>query len=458
MVFSSATFLFFFLPIVLCIYYVTPCKYRNIVLLIASVCFYAFGEFAYLYVLVFTCIHAYVSAKLIHRFTKYRNILLCCSILISIGVFIYFKYLDFIIGNINMFFNTHMQLQYVLLPLGISFYTFQCMSYVIDVYRGSVQACNHFLNFATYITMFPQLVAGPIVRYQDVEKQMEKRTYSAEQMSYGIQRFILGLSKKTILANSMGELLTVTSSLSQSVLLYWIQAFAFLFQLYFDFSGYSDMAIGLGAMFGFHFQENFNYPFISRSITDFWRRWHISLSSWFKDYVYIPLKGNRVSSLRLCFNVLVVWSLTGLWHGAKWNFVLWGVYFACFLLIEKLWIKQVLQTHRWMGHLYTILFVVLGFVFFQYDSMEAIHRILAMIGLGTVPYWNADVVYYFQSYSVLLLVCCACATPLFHHNCFMKDRKEHLNWLKFVLYFLLFLICIAFIVDASFQPFLYFRF
>lgn len=458
MVFSSATFLFFYLPFTLLFYYLTPKKYRNYILLCASLVYYATSELRYLYLLLLSCMYAFVFAIAIHKTRHYKRVILCGSIFVHIGILVYFKYFDFIIEHVNALCSTQFSLHYLLLPLGISFYTFQCLSYVIDVYKQRVEPSYNLIQFATYLTMFPQLVAGPIVRYSDIAPQIEARVYRRDDMCMGIERFIIGLSKKVILANSMGAFILLTSDIQPSVSMYWLQSIAFLFQLYFDFSGYSDMAIGLGHMFGFTFMENFNYPLSARSITDFWRRWHISLTSWFKDYVYIPLKGSRVKPLRFMLNILIVYSLSGLWHGARWNFILWGLYFGVILLIEKWLLQGMLKAHRIGSHIYTMLVLLIGFVLFQYDIKEALGVLRSMFLTTSIPLQNQDILYYAQSYVILFVLCGLCATPVCHN--ISKKLKQHTWYLmiRYGCYIALFLLCIAFLVDASFQPFLYFRF
>ena len=342
MVFSSITFLFYFLPIVLAIYYIVPNKLKNLVLLIASFIFYFFGEPTYVLLIVFSNLSTYVFGRLIDkdRNTKYAKLWLTLSIVVSIGLLVYFKYANFIIKNINLWLKHKIDFIYVALPIGISFYTFQMISYLIDVYRGEAKVQKNILKLATYVTLFPQLIAGPIVRYTTIENELENRIHTMEKFALGVRRFIIGLGKKILIANVLGELCqNFLSSKELSILYYWMYAVSAMLQIYFDFSGYSDMAIGLGKMFGFEFLENFNYPYIANSITDFWRRWHISLSSWFRDYVYIPLGGNRTSKVKWLRNIMIVWLLTGLWHGAAWNFIFWGLYFGTLLIIEKIFLQ-----------------------------------------------------------------------------------------------------------------------
>ena len=329
MVFSSITFLFYFLPIVILVYYLVPRKFKNIILLIASLIFYFYGEPKYTLLMIFSIICTYLLGLLMVKYKKYSKIFLVSSILINVGILVYFKYINFIIQNINLWLTNKIDFIYVALPIGISFYTFQMISYTVDVYRGQAKVQKNILKLAMYISLFPQLIAGPIVRYSSVEDQLENRKHTFEKFSLGVRRFIIGLGKKVLIANVLGELTSIfLSSNEMSVLYYWLYGISAMLQIYFDFSGYSDMAIGLGKMFGFEFLENFNYPYIATSITDFWRRWHISLSSWFRDYIYIPLGGNRVSKSKWIRNILIVWILTGLWHGAAWNFIFWGLFFG----------------------------------------------------------------------------------------------------------------------------------
>ena len=381
MVFSSITFLFYFLPIVLIIYYLIPNKYKNIVLLISSFIFYFYGEPKNIYIMILSILATYIFGILIDKYkkTKYSKIFLILSIFINIGLLIYFKYADFIIKNVNLWLSNKIDLIHVILPIGISFYTFQLISYIVDVYRGEAKVQKNIIKLATYISLFPQLIAGPIVRYTTIENQLENREYNMKNFSIGVRRFIIGLGKKVMIANVMGNLINIfLVSDEKSVLFYWLYAIALMIQIYFDFSGYSDMAIGLGKMLGFDFPENFNYPYIATSITDFWRRWHISLSSWFRDYIYIPLGGNRVSKLKWIRNIIIVWMLTGLWHGAEWNFVIWGLYFGVLLIIEKLFLLKWLQKiPKVISRIYTLFIVMISFIIF---NGEGISTILENIG------------------------------------------------------------------------------
>ncbi len=364
------------------------------------------------------------------------------------------------IQNINQLFSSHISLFQIVMPIGISFFTFQTVGYVIDVYLGKVSYSKNLLNFATYVTLFPQLVAGPIVRYQTVESELNKRTHSYELFSKGVGRFTIGLAKKVLIANLLGEFCVCLVKISnQTILSTWLQTIANTLQIYFDFSGYSDMAIGLGLMFGFHFLENFNYPLIASSITDFWRRWHISLSSWLKDYIYIPLGGSRVSKWKWIRNIIIVWFCTGFWHGAAWNFIFWGLYFAVLLIIEKICLKSFLEKHKIIAHFYTLFLVLISFVIFSGENMEAIFmQIKHLFDFGKLPLFNVETLYYFRSYGILLLISMIAATPILTNGIKKIQNWKWCVWLEPLYYILLLLISTAFLIDASFNPFLYFRF
>ncbi len=464
MVFSSITFLFYFLPIVLFCYYVLFRKYKNTVLLLASLFFYFYGEPKYIFVLLFSCFINYFCGRLIEKTPKYRTLILIIDLVISFGLLFYFKYFGFLVENLNTIFSLEMVIPHIVMPIGISFFTFQATSYTIDIYRGEVKSAKNFWSFTTYLSLFPQLVAGPIVRYETVQNELEQRTESKETFASGVRRFTIGLAKKVLLANVLGELVAILADISvSSILSYWIQAIAITLQLYFDFSGYSDMAIGLGLMFGFHFLENFNYPLIAKSITDFWRRWHISLSTWFKDYVYIPLGGNRKGIIRQCFNILIVWCLTGLWHGASWNFVIWGLYFGVLLIIEKTLLKKVLKIHPYLTRIYTFILIVISFVIFHFDDyQELILFLKGMFGFLEIPLVSQETIYYLRSYGVVLLVSLFAISPLgkrFVHSLIHKPRfKRVIDVLEVGYYFVLLLVSVSFLVDEAYNPFLYFRF
>jgi alginate O-acetyltransferase complex protein AlgI len=399
------------------------------------------------------------------RNQRHSQVPMISSIIVSIGMLVYFKYTDFFIGNINSVFSAEISYLNLALPIGISFYTFQILSYTIDVYRGKAKVQKNILNFAAYVSLFPQLIAGPIVRYTTVEEELNQRSHSFENTAYGITRFIIGLSKKVLLANTLGEFVKIfANSNDKTLLFYWMSAIAFTLQIYFDFSGYSDMAIGLGRIFGFHFLENFNYPYISKSITEFWRRWHISLGTWFRDYVYIPMGGNRVNKIKWIRNIIVVWFLTGFWHGAQWNFIIWGLYFAVFLVLEKHFLKAILdRLPSFVGHLYVLFFIIISFVIFNGDGMgEVTENLRGMFGLQNVPLWNTVTIYYLKSYGLTFIVAAIAATPL--AASIVKKLISHegvrgiINILQPVMVVLLLLVITGYLVDGSFNPFLYFRF
>lgn len=467
MLFSSIPFLYYFLPLVLAVYFLVPRGLKNAVLFASSLLFYAWGEPRFCLFMLLSILQGYVFGRLIEKNAenrKWSKIFLTASVLLSLGLLGYCKYADFFISSVNAVTGLSLKLLRVALPIGISFYTFQILSYVVDVYRGDVPAQKSFLKLGTYIAMFPQLIAGPIVRYAEIAPQLDERETTLEDVSSGAGRFVIGLSKKVLLANVLYEIITVfQKSRDLSVLFYWLYAVSFALQLYFDFSGYSDMAIGLGRIFGFRFSENFDYPYISASITEFWRRWHKSLGSWFRDYVYIPLGGNRVSNAKWLRNILVVWLLTGLWHGASWNFVLWGLGFAVLLVAEKLLYKERLEKTHVLKHVYVLLFVTLSFVLFNASSVkEAALQIGAMFGADGLPLVSAESLYYAKSYAVTFLIAVIGATPLCKNVVFRLAESARgaqvLAILQPVWLVLLLAACTAFLVDGSFNPFLYFRF
>ena len=465
MLFSSIPFLYYFLPAVLLLYFAAPKKLKNTVILISSLFFYAWGEPKYVILMITSILAGYILGLLIEKFRKkaLSKIFLALSVIFSIGALGYFKYADFFISNFNSVTGLSVPLLRIALPVGISFYTFQLLSYTIDVYRGDTPAQKNPVTLAAYISLFPQLIAGPIVRYSDVAAQLEKRTVSFEKVSDGIRRFIIGLSKKILIANALGELCDIfRDSGEKSVLFYWIYAIAFTLHIYFDFSGYSDMAIGLGKIMGFDFMENFNYPYISKSITEFWRRWHISLGTWFRDYVYIPLGGNRVSKLRQFINILVVWLLTGFWHGAEWNFPVWGLYFAVILLIEKTWLLEKLKKSKIISHFYVLFLVVISFVIFNAGNMtEAFADIKGMFGFAGINIVSTEAIYYLRSYAVVFILAVIGATPL-PTKIVAKIRNSSsakiLNIIEPIFLIALMVMITAYLVDGSFNPFLYFRF
>lgn len=461
MVFSSITFLFYFLPIVLGVYYIVPNKIKNIVLLIASMFFYFYGEPKYVTIMVISIIITYIFGILIDKYKKHSKVFLISSICVSVGILVYFKYTNFIIQNINLWLTNKIDFIYVLLPIGISFYTFQLISYTIDVYRGQAKVQKNILKLAMYISLFPQLIAGPIVRYTTVEEQIEKREYSFEKFAHGVRRFVIGLGKKVLIANVLGELVNVfLVTKDGSILYYWMYGIANMLQIYFDFSGYSDMAIGLGKMFGFEFLENFNYPYIATSVTDFWRRWHISLGSWFRDYIYIPLGGNRVSKTKWLRNILIVWLLTGLWHGAAWNFIFWGIYFGILLIIEKVFLDKYLQKlPKILSRIYVLGIVMISFIIFSGESISQImQNIGGLVGLTGEALTSNESLYYFKSYFIVLVVAIIASTPILK-NIFNKEKLHKVtNVLEPIYLLLIFVICTSYIIDGSFNPFLYFRF
>ena len=466
MLFSSIPFLFYFIPCVVILYFAVPKCLKNSVLLLSSLFFYGWGEPKYLLFMLISITQGYIFGILIekHRGKRRSKIFLTASVLFSLLLLGYCKYADFFIENFNALTGMSVPLLKIALPIGISFYTFQILSYTVDVYRGDVPAQKNYINLAAYIAMFPQLIAGPIVRYSDIAKQLENRTHSFSDAAIGIRRFIIGLSKKILIANILGELVSVfKASDEKSVLYFWLYAIAYMLHIYFDFSGYSDMAIGLGRLFGFKFMENFDHPYISGSITEFWRRWHMSLGSWFRDYVYIPLGGNRVSKPRWFFNIFVVWMATGLWHGAAWNFVLWGLMFAILLVIEKLWLLKPLKKLKVLNHVYVLLLVMISFVIFDASSVkEAFSCITAMFGGQNIPLVTFESVYYLRSYLIIIVIAIIGATPLPKKLAAAAEKNKRtslvFNIAEPIVLMLLLTVCTAFLIDGSFNPFLYFRF
>ena len=461
MVFSSIAFLFYFLPITLVLYYVLPKRCRNIVLLIASLFFYAYGEPTYVIIMILSIIFTYFYGLMMDKFKKYSKVFLILSICTSIGLLVYFKYTNFIIENINLWITNKIDLIEVILPIGISFYTFQMLTYIIDLYKGEVKVQKNILKLGLYITLFPQLIAGPIVRYQTVEKELESREHSFEKFALGVRRFVIGLGKKVLIANLLGELAGIfLASTDKSVLFYWIYGISISLQIYFDFSGYSDMAIGLGKMFGFNFLENFNYPYIAQSVTDFWRRWHISLSSFFRDYVYIPLGGNRVNKIKWLRNILIVWMLTGIWHGAAWNFILWGLYFGAILVFEKVFLGKILEKlPKFLSRIYVLLTVMISFIIFSGEnSNQVLENLKGLFGYNNIPLISAESLYYFKSYFVILLVGIVGSTPIMKNVFSNKKIEKITNILEPIFLITILILSTSYIIDGSFNPFLYFRF
>ncbi len=470
MLFSSISFLYYFLAATLVLYFVAPGKLKNAVLLAASLLFYYYGEQIYTLLMVLSVVLAYIHGLLIDRFRGRfaAKIFLASSVISSLAILGLFKYSDFFIETVNSLLHTDLAMLGLLLPIGISFYTFQTLSYTIDVYRGNARVQKNPITLATYVMLFPQLIAGPIVRYTTVERELQERTHSLADFAAGAWRFTLGLAKKVLIANQLGELCDIfRSSGDVSVAFYWVYALAFSLHIYFDFSGYSDMAIGLGRIFGFHFPENFNYPFIAKSAAEFWRRWHISLGSWFRDYLYIPLGGNRVSLPHWVANIFVVWFLTGLWHGASWNFVLWGLYFGVLLVAEKMFLARWLERLPVAAHIYMILAAAVSFVIFNaVEPGQLGGDMAALFGLSGLPLWSQETAYYVSSYAWILILSVIGATPV------VRLAAERLAGVlsesrlggvalsvgQSLLMLMLLLVVTAYLVDGSFNPFLYFRF
>ena len=462
MLFTSISFLYYFLPVVLILYLIVPNKFKNVVLLLASIVFYFFGEGLYLLLILLEIVVAYIGAILIEKSHSKNTLIIFISF--HLGLLGLFKYSNFFIENINSIFRSNFNLLSLTLPLGISFYTFQIISYLVDVYRKECRTQKNIFKFILYVSLFPQLVAGPIVRYSDISKEIDGRKIGFEDFSYGVRRFILGLAKKVLIANMLGEVVNAFGVVDKSVMFYWLFAISYMLQLYFDFSAYSDMAIGLGRMFGFHFLENFNYPYIAQSITEFWRRWHISLSSWFRDYVYIPLGGSRCGKKKLVRNILIVWMLTGFWHGASWNFIVWGLLFGVLLAIEKLVIgDKIEKIPKVIRHLYVLFVVMISFIIFNSnDIISAFHNISGLFGGGGEVFINDVCLYYLNSYGLILLMACFGATPicknLVEKISKNKTGKKIINILEPVYLGVLLLIVTTYLIDGSYNPFLYFRF
>jgi alginate O-acetyltransferase complex protein AlgI len=461
MLFSSISFLYYFLPAVVLTYFLVPRCLKNAVLLAFSLVFYGWGEPKLLALMIFTIAMFYVCGLLIGAAKEpgFKKLWLPVSVVISIGLLAIFKYADFFIDSFNAVTGLSLPLLRLALPVGISFYTFQSLSYTIDVYRGNVPAQKNPISFGAYVALFPQLIAGPIVRYVDVARELNERSHSWEDFCLGLRRFLVGLGKKILIADNFALLMKLfRESGEKSVLFYWLYAVAFMLNIYFDFSGYSDMAIGLGRIFGFRFIENFNYPYLSKSVTEFWRRWHMSLGSWFRDYIYIPMGGNRVSKPRWVFNILTVWMLTGLWHGAAWNFVLWGLLFGVLLMAEK-WVPALQKLPGVLRHGYVLLIVCLSFVLFNADSLsQALGDMAGMFGLAGVPLVSAESLYYLRSYAPLFLMGFVGATPIVRDTARRIGETKVGAALEVGLMFVLLIACTAYLVDGSFSPFLYFRF
>lgn len=467
MVFSTPIFLFYFLALTLLVYYVVPRKGRNVVLLISSLFFYYWGEREYVAIMFLSTAIDYTHGMLVERCKKKGNdkgarMAVASSIIFNLALLLFFKYWDFLAGSFQAMGLTFMPVLNIHLPIGISFYTFQTMSYTIDVYRGDTRAQRNIINFGTFVTLFPQLIAGPIIKYKDLGDQINERTTSTEKFASGVQIFMVGMAKKVLVANNVGMLWEAYKAMSAgelTVLGAWLGVIAFTFQIYFDFSGYSDMAIGLGRMLGFEFLPNFNYPYISKSITEFWRRWHISLSTWFREYLYIPLGGNRCSKPRWMFNLLVVWAATGIWHGASWNYLIWGLYFFVLLMLEKFFLLKVLsKAPALVGHVYTLFFVVVSWAIFAIEDFAQLGSYLkVMFGLGGVPLMDAKLGYYVTSYLPILLVAAVASTPL-GAKLYHKLKTPAAEVVCTVLVLAGLVVCTAYLVDGTYNPFLYFRF
>ena len=465
MLFTSISFLYYFLPVLILIYFITPKKYKNIFLLIASLLFYFYGEPKYVLLMIIEIIIAYIGAILIDKYKNQSKNILITTLFIHIFLLIIFKYTDFIIKTINDISNANIKLLNIALPIGISFYTFQIISYLIDVYNGKVKVQKSIIKLATYVSLFPQLVAGPIVRYQTVEKELDDRVHSFNNFAYGIRRFSIGLAKKVLIANALGELCTKALALNETtVVFYWIFGISYMLELYFDFSAYSDMAIGLGRIFGFTFPENFNYPYISKSITEFWRRWHISLSTWFKDYVYIPLGGNRDGKYKQIRNILIVWLLTGIWHGANWTFLIWGLLFGIILIIEKIFLNKFMEKlPSFVRRIYVLFIVMILFIIFNSDNMQvALTNIKGLFGMNKEAFINDYTLHYLKSYSLVLIISIFGATPLIK-TLIDKLRKNKyvnniINILEPILIVMILFVVTSYLIDNSYNPFLYFRF
>lgn len=472
MIFSSIFFIFTFLPLVLLVYYLVPFPVKNFVLLLFSLVFYAWGEPVYVLLMIFSILINFVSGLELEYFLEndeQRKAKIACIVTVVANFLVlgFYKYYGFLIDNINALFHVQIGYKELALPIGISFYTFQTLSYVVDVYWGKVKAQHNVITFGAYVSMFPQLIAGPIVRYADVEKQLQKRTISREKFGEGVVWFIQGLGKKVLLANNVGSIFDSIQALGAtsgvSVVTAWIGCIAYTMQIYFDFGGYSDMAIGLGKMLGFDFIKNFDYPYTAVSVTDFWRRWHISLSSWFREYVYIPLGGNRVSVVKHIRNLLIVWALTGLWHGAAWNFIFWGLYYGIILILEKYVLSGILdRLPGILRHIYTMLLVMFGWMLFAADSLGgAITYLGAMFGIGGAGFADAAALYYLKSSVLLLVIAALCSTPFVYRHfqkCIYRRKKKPGQGFVVAVYVLILFISTAYLVNATYNPFLYFRF
>ena len=470
MIFSSVFFLFVFLPVTLILYFIVPWKFKNLLLLLVSLIFYAWGEPIYVFLMLFSIIFNYFGGLQIDSLkqsgdTKKLKFSFLFTLIVNLAILGFFKYYGFVLDSLNSILPFDIPYKELALPIGISFYTFQTLSYIIDVYRGTAEVQKNFISFGTYVTMFPQLIAGPIVRYQDIDKQLRKRTISMYKFGQGMAWFLRGLGKKVLLANNIGMMFDSIHAMGadeRSVLTAWLGCLAYTMQIYFDFSGYSDMAIGLGKMFGFEFMLNFNYPYISKSLTEFWRRWHISLGTWFREYVYIPLGGNRVSAAKHIRNIMVVWMLTGLWHGAAWNFVFWGLYHGIVQLIEKKVLNNVLEKlPNFVQILYTFIIVMIGWVMFFCTSLKDLGVYLGnMIGIGGHGFIGSTGLYYLFTNLILIIICfIACGPTAWKkiQKCALKAGKAR-QVVATIAYIAIFILSLAYLVNATYNPFLYFRF
>ncbi|MBQ7821459.1 MAG: MBOAT family protein [Clostridia bacterium] len=470
MVFSSVVFLFRYLPLVLLLYFAVPKCAKNFILFVVSLLFYAWGEPVYVVLMIFSTLVDYTHGLLVDKYKKAGRMgaakaALISSVIINLALLGFFKYSGFVVNNINALFGLSIPFKGVALPIGISFYTFQTMSYTIDVYTGAAKPQKNIISFGAYVALFPQLIAGPIVQYKTIAEQLEKPIINSDMFSSGIMRFVAGLGKKVLLANTAGEIfdtLTASGVDGLSALGAWLAIIAYTFQIYFDFSGYSDMAIGLGRIFGFKFLENFNYPYMSKSVTEFWRRWHISLGSWFRDYVYIPLGGNRTTKIGHIRNILIVWLLTGVWHGANWNFIFWGVYYGLLLLLEKFFLaKHLKRAPGIVGHIYTLLIVVFGWVFFVFESPAQIGTFFAAM-FGANGALDPTSLYTLANNIPLLIMLAVASTDIptrFIKKYFGEGSSPTLSAVGRIAYVaVFFIICTAFLVNSTYNPFLYFRF
>ena len=464
MVFSTPLFLFYFLTAVLLIYYLVPLRLRNCVLLLASLLFYYWGEQGYKVIMLLSTAIDYTHGLLVQWFKergkdRYARLVVASSVFFNLAILFFFKYWDFLARSMASLGLELMPVLGITLPIGISFYTFQTMSYTIDVYRGDAKAQRSIIGFGTFVTLFPQLIAGPIIKYKDLDDQLSSRNHSLDRFSSGVSRFVAGLSKKLLIANNLGQLWDACKVMGNgelTIVTAWLGILAFAFQIYFDFSGYSDMAIGLGRMFGFEFMENFNYPYIAKSMTEFWRRWHISLSTWFREYLYIPLGGNRCSRGRWLLNLLAVWCATGIWHGASWNYLLWGLYFYGLLMAEKMLLGRLLERlPGWVQHIYVMVLVLISWAIFALEDFTIMGQYLAaMLGLGGLPVCNALTQYYLRNYLPVLLIAAVASTPVAINRWRSMDRP----WLKLAVLGLGLVACTAYVVAGTYNPFLYFRF